>query len=250
MKIAVCIKQTADTETIPKLDAEGTRVLTDDITWIINPHDESALEVALQLVEKNAGSVTVLALGPERVQKALRECLAMGADRAIHLRCDRMPDDAHVAARALKSTLDSEEFDLVLAGQVSVDIGGGQLAQRLGVLLGWPSVSAVEGLAVAGRQLTAHRPVEGGREQHELNLPAVVGINRRIGEPRYPSFRNIMKAKRKPVVAIDVALEPSQLVCEQLRLPPQKAAGQIMTYGPGVADRVANLLRQEARIVW
>ncbi|MDE2732048.1 MAG: electron transfer flavoprotein subunit beta/FixA family protein [Bacteroidota bacterium] len=250
MKIAVCIKQTADTETVPGLDADGTRVLTDDITWIINPHDESALEVALRQVEEYGGSVTVLALGPQRVQKALREGLAMGADRAIHLRCERMPNDARVTARALKPILESEGFDLVLAGQVSVDNGGGQLPQRLGVLLGWPSVSAVEGLEVDGRKLTAQRPVEGGREQHELNLPAVIGINRRIGEPRYPSFRNIMKAKRKPVIAIEVTLEPSQLVCEQLRLPPQKTAGQIMTYGPGVADRVAHLIRSEAGIVW
>ena len=249
MKIAVCIKQTTDTETVPKLNAAGTQILTDDVTWITNPHDESAVEVALQLVEQSGGSVTVLALGPKRVEKALREGLAMGADRAIHLYCDRMPDDARVAARALSPVLAMEGFDLVLTGQVSVDSGGGQMPQRLGVLLDWPSATSVERLEVNGQMLTAGRPVEGGREEYALKLPAVVGINRRIGEPRYPSFRNIMKAKRKPIAVIDAELRPSQLICEQLCFPEEKGKRQIMTYSPGVADHVAYLLRHEAKVI-
>lgn len=249
MQIAVCIKQTPDTETIPRLSADGVEVLTEDITWIINPHDESAIEVALKLVEVHGGTVTVVALGPKRVEKALREGMAMGADRALHLSCDHMPHDAHVVANALKPPLESDGFDLVLTGQVSVDSGCGQVPQRLGVLLKWPSVTAVEELEVKDSSLTAARPVEGGREVYKMELPAVVGINRRIGEPRYPSFRNIMKAKRKPIAVVETSLLRSQMVVEQMRQPKAKGQGQVMTFGPQIADRVAGLLRHEAKVI-
>ena len=249
MNIAVCIKQTADTETIPRLDAKGGQVLTDDTTWIINPHDESAIEVALQLTEQNNGSVTVIALGPMRVEAALRNGLAMGADRAIHLSCEDMPHDAHVTARALAPILASEGFDLVLTGQTSVDSGGGQVPQRLGVLLGWPSVSSVERLELNEAHLTAARPMEEGQEVHTFKLPAIVGINRRIGEPRYPSFRNIMKAKRKPIERIKTALAQSQLICDRLSIPEEKAAGEIIEFGAGVAERLATIVSRETKIV-
>lgn len=249
MKIAVCIKQTPDTETIPTLTADGEDVLTEDITWIINPHDESAIEVALKLVETHGGTVTVVALGPKRVEKALREGMAMGADRAIHLGCGHMPHDAHVVAHALMPALEAEEFDLVLTGQVSVDSGSGQVPQRLGVLLNWPVVTAVEELEFSGETIRAGRPVEGGREIYKLELPAVVGINRRIGEPRYPSFRNIMKAKRKPIAVLEATLSQSHMVVEQMRLPKAKGQGQLMKFGPQTAERVAELLRHEAKVI-
>jgi len=248
VRIAVLVKQ------IPapvEFRMQDGRLVRDGVPLEVNAYCRRANAKAVELAGPD-GEVVVFTMGPPAAADALREMIACGAHRGVHL-CDPAlaGADTLATAAALAAAIRHQgPFDLVLAGQVSVDNGGGQLPQRLGVLLGWPSVSAVEGLEVDGRKLTAQRPVEGGREQHELNLPAVIGINRRIGEPRYPSFRNIMKAKRKPVIAIEVTLEPSQLVCEQLRLPPQKTAGQIMTYGPGVADRVAHLIRSEAGIVW
>ena len=173
----------------------------------------------------------------------------MGADRAIHLSCDDMPHDAHVTARALAPILASEGFDLVLTGQTSVDSGGGQVPQRLGVLLGWPSVSSVERLELNEAHLTAARPMEEGQEVHTFKLPAVVGINRRIGEPRYPSFRNIMKAKRKPIERIETALAQSHLICDRLSIPEEKAAGEIIEFGAGVAERLATIVSRETKIV-
>ena len=249
MKIAVCIKQTADTESVPRLNADSTQVIDEDLTWIINPHDESAIEIALQLAKAHGGTVTLVALGPGRVEKALREGLAMGADAAVHVRCDTMPQDAHVVTHALMPVLRTNQFDLVLTGEVSVDWAGSQIPQRLGVLLGWPSITAVEKLDVDGRQVTAGRPIEGSEEVHTAALPVVVGINRRIGEPRYPSFRGIMKARRKRIDVVEADLLDSRLIVEALRQPEEKAEGQIMTFGPGVAERVASLLRHEVKVV-
>ena len=249
MKIAVCIKQTPDTETVPTLNADGTDVELDDITWIINPHDESAIEVALQLAEKHNGTVSLVALGPGRVEKALREGLAMGADEAIHLSCPEMPHDAHVVAQCLAPVLKQHGFDLVLTGQVSVDSAGGQLPQRLSVLLDWPGVTAVENLDLQDQEFTASRPVKGGQEIYTGLLPAVLGINRRIGEPRYPSFRGIMKAKRKPIRVVEIEVTDSRLTIEQLYMPSAKSAGQVIAHTPGAAAQVAGLLRDEAKVI-
>ena len=249
MNIAVCIKQVADTEARPALSATGDHVVEDDLTWIINPHDESAIEVALQLRDEHHGNVTLVALGPPRVESAIRQGLAMGADRAIHLLSNSMPDDSHVVANGLATVLAQNTFDLVLTGQVAIDTAGHQVPQRLGVELGWPCVTAVEKLELDGHNVTARRPVEGGEEIHRFCLPAVIGINRRIGEPRYPSFRGIMQAKRRPIDERQVSLSESGLVLEKLHLPVEKAHGQVLHYSSDTVTQIAQLLRQEAKVI-
>ena len=249
MNIAVCIKQVADTEARLLLDATGEHVLEDELTWIINPHDESAIEAALQLKETHHGTVTLIALGPSRVAASLRQGLAMGADRAIHLRTRTMPDDSQVVAEALQSALYEGGFDLVLTGQVAIDGGGHQVPQRLGVLLEWPCVTAVERLKIDSQGVTAMRSVEGGEEEYNFALPAIVGVNRRLGEPRYPSFRGIMQARKKHIDIREAALSKSALFVQRFHLPPGKSRGQTVPFEPAVASHVARLLRQEAKII-
>ena len=249
MNIAVCIKQTADTESRPTLAPDRSSVMEEGLVWIINPHDESAIEVAVRLRDEQGGTVTLLALGPDRVESALRQGLAMGADLAVHVQCDAMPDDPKTVAGALANTIGTRDFDLVLTGEVAIDGAGAQVPQRLGVLLDWPCITGVEELKVTSDGLTARHPVEQGDEIHRCNLPAIVGINRRIGEPRYPSFRGIMKAKRKPIEKETAALEVAQLQITSLALPASKSEGQILAYEDGLAEQVVALLREEAKVI-
>ena len=249
MNIAVCIKQTADTESRPTLAPDGSSVREEGLVWIINPHDESAIEVAVRLRDEQEGTVTLLALGPDRVESALRQGLAMGADFAVHLQCNAMPDDPKIVAGALASTISTRGFDLVLTGEVAIDSAGAQVPQRLGVLLSWPCVTGVEELNVTSDGLTARHPVEQGDEIHRCSLPAIVGINRRIGEPRYPSFRGIMKAKRIPIEKEEAALGVARLQIASLALPASRSEGKILDYTDGAADRVIALLREEAKVI-
>ena len=242
MKLAVCIKQTPDTEARIRIAPHG-RGIEEDLTWIISPHDESAVEQALQIREEHGGSVTVVALGPSRVVGAIRQALAMGADAGLHLYCDEMPMDGGVVAAALLAALQPRGFDLILAGEQSIDQAGSQVPQRLAAALGWPCVTAVEELSIdAGGNVRARCPREQAEEICRFTLPGVIGINRRIGEPRYPSFRGIMKAKRKEVELVHMRLEAAQVALERLHAPPRKAAGQIRAFGSGIEHTVAQFL--------
>ncbi len=224
--------------------------MTDEgLVWIINPHDESAIEVAIGLRDQQGGSVTLIALGPDRVESSLRQGLAMGADDAIHLQYDVMPDDPFIVADVLADHIREYDFDLVLTGEVTIDGAGAQVPQRLGVLLDWPCVTGVEELNIDSGELTARHPVEQGDEIYTCNLPAVIGINRRIGEPRYPSFKGIMKAKRKSIEKVPVTLKSPQLHIESLELPATRSEGKILTYQDGVAAEIVALLRKTSKVI-
>ena len=242
MKIAVCVKQTPDTEARVRVAPDGQGIDESGLTWIISPHDESAVEQALQLRQAHGGDVTVVALGPSRVERAIRDGLAMGADAGLRLACDAMPVDATVTAAALAKVLKSGGFDLVLTGEQSIDQSGSQVPQRLAVLLGWPCVTAAEHLEVSGDTVRVRRPLEHDEVAAWFTLPGVVGINRRIGEPRYPSFRNIMKAKRKKIAVTAVALGTPAMATVRLHAPRAKAPGRVQEFGSGIEQAVASFL--------
>ena len=249
MNIAVCIKQTADTESRPILSSDQSHITDEGIIWIINPHDESAIEVAVRLRDQQEGTVTLFALGPDRVESSLRQGLAMGADHAVHLACNTMPDDQKIIADALADRLRSYDLDLILTGEVAIDGAGAQVPQRLGILLDWPCVTGVEELKIESGQLTARHPVEQGDEIHTCQLPAVIGVNRRILEPRYPSFKGIMKAKRKTIEKEEITLEASQFHIESLELSASRSAGKTLVYEEGVVAEVVKLLNEEAKVI-
>jgi electron transfer flavoprotein beta subunit len=160
-----------------------------------------------------------------------------------------MPDDPKIVAGALANIISVRDFDLVLTGEVAIDSAGAQVPQRLGVLLNWPCVTGVEELKVTPDGLIARHPVEQGDEIHRCSLPAIVGINRRIGEPRYPSFRGIMKAKRKPIEKEAATLEVARLQIASLAVPASRSDGKILAYEDGVAEQVIALLREEAKVI-
>ena len=246
MNIAVCIKQTPDTEALISIAPGDTELLEDGLTWIINPHDEAAVEQALQLREKYGGTVTAVALGPPRVEEAIRQALAMGADEGLHLLCEDMPQDANVTAHALAGALRVRDFDLVLMGEVSIDQTGAQVPQRVAVDLEWPCVTAVEDLSVEDGGVVARRPVEQAEDVVKFALPGVIGINRRIGEPRYPSFRNIMQAKRKQIAVQTVEIADGRFSAERYAPPPPRSKGTVQAFGDGIEDIVATMLAKQA----
>ena len=249
MNIAVCVKQTPDTESKPILSFDDRQISDEGIVWIINPHDESAIEVAVRLRDQFDGLITLISLGPDRVESALRQGLAMGADEAIHLHCSKMPNDQKMIAEVLTEKIRSLGCELVLTGEVAIDGCGSQVPQRLGVLLNWPCVTGVEELSIDSGQFTARQPVEQGDKIHTGSLPSVIGINRRIMEPRYPSFKGIMKAKRKVIHKEEVVLDPEDLSIESMTSAPKKSEGKVVQYLEGTAHDAVRHLKTHTTVL-
>jgi electron transfer flavoprotein beta subunit len=207
MNIYVCIKQVPDTETKIKLNGDSSGIDTTGIKWILSPYDEFAVEEALRLKEKNAGStVTVLSAGPTRVVDAIRTALAMGCDNGIHV---EIPDNAdnNFSAKALAGALKKEaKVDLVFTGKEAIDDGAAQTSQLVAEHFGMPCVTVVLGIEYGASSLKCKREVEGGAyEMVETALPALVAAQKGLNEPRYASLPNIMKAKKKEVKSLKAA---------------------------------------------
>ncbi len=255
MKILVLVKQVPDTATKIRLNPGDTAIQTDGIKWVINPYDEFAIEECLRLKEKAGGEVVVLSLGPSRVEEAIRQALAMGADRAIHVMTDAVID-SQVAARALAKVAQEEGYDLIVTGKQAVDDDQAQVGALVAVELGLPQVTVVIELNVdvESRRIRAERELEGASEIVELPMPAVITAQRGLNEPRYPTLPNIMKAKKKevksvPLDSLGVDTTPWVRV-EELTLPPERPAAKILTGEPEeAAKELARLLHEEAKVI-
>ncbi|HEY3364553.1 MAG TPA: electron transfer flavoprotein subunit beta/FixA family protein [Symbiobacteriaceae bacterium] len=202
MEILILLKQTFDTEA--KVTVKDGRIMDDDVTMVINPYDEYAVEEGLKLREAHGGTVTVLSVGPDKTEEALRRALAMGADEAVLIGAPAGGDE-FVTAELLGAWAKTKAFDIVLAGNVSVDTGAGQTAVRLAEVLNIPHVAAALKLEVSGGKATVHRDAEGDTEVLEVPLPALVTAQQGLNEPRYPSVPGIMKAKRKTIARVTPA---------------------------------------------
>jgi len=248
VNIAVCIKQTPDTETRIKL-TDDKRVDESDINFILNPYDEFAVEEALTLREKFEGEVTVISLGPDRVNSAIRSALAMGADKAIRIKTDANPNDPTVLADALAVELQKGNYDLILLGKQAIDDDHAQIPALLGEKLGIPSVSVVVKLDVEADKLTAEREIDGAHEIIECSLPAIISAQRGLNEPRYASLKGIMKAKKIQIEEVDGALNADQLQVVEFNYPPQKSAGKIVGDSADAVPELLHLLHDEAKVI-
>lgn len=257
MKIAVLLKQTFDTEAKISIDSNG-QISRQGVSLIINPYDEYAIEEALRLKEKNGGEVTVISAGATEAQDALRQALAMGADKAVLITDDALAGgDEYTAAVVLAKALSTLEIDLVLAGWRAIDDGSSQVAVRVAELLGLPQVNVVTKLEVAEGKATATREIEGGSEVVEVPLPAVITAQKGLNEPRYPSMKGIMQAKKKPMqkfslaeLGLDAAQVAPKVKAMSYFLPSPRAAGKILPgEAPDAARELCRLLREEAKII-
>lgn len=259
MKILVAVKQVPDTATQVKIGGDPKSIDTAGITWILSPYDEFAVEEALRIKEKRGqGEVVAVTLGPDRAKEALRSCLAMGCDRAIHLNDPAWNDvDTLGTARALAAVIKQEAPQLVLCGRQAIDDDMGVVPAQAAELLGWPCAYWIMEDAVDGdaRTVRAARQMEGGLEVFDLPLPAVLTAQKGLNEPRYPTLKGIMGAKKKEikdVKAADLGLgaEPPQLSVAKLQALPPRPPGRVI---PGdVATAVKDLvraLREEAKVI-
>src|ERR1700741_3823567 len=201
MKIAVCIKQVPTREWQPRLDDAKTWIREQDAAFEMNEPDAYALEEALRLKEKHSGEVVVCSAGPARAAQVIREALARGADRAIHVEADALATaDAFTVADALAGAVRDEQFDLVLTGLQSDDQGFGQVGVVLAEKLGMPHATIIMEVQVTDGALRVKRELEGGWFQWvALPLPALLTIQSGINQLRYNTIKGIMAAKKKPI---------------------------------------------------
>jgi electron transfer flavoprotein beta subunit len=245
----VCIKQVADTETRVKAGPDGRWLDPAGVTWIMNPYDEFAVEQALLTREQlGAGEVVVVSLGGAGVQTTLRGALAMGADRAIHLRSDDLLEPLQVA-RALAAAVRGLGASIVWFGKQSVDDDAAAVGPMVATLLGMPCVTKIATFKLAGETATAEREIEGGREVVEVALPGVFTADKGLNQPRYASLKGIMAAKKKPIE--ERPAEPGDAAIEllALELPPARQAGRIVGTGAGAVPELVKVLRDEAQVI-
>jgi electron transfer flavoprotein beta subunit len=264
MRIAVCIKQVPDTEAAMKVASDGLWIEEEDLQFVINESDEYALEEALRLTEASGGEVVVFSLGPERVREALRKALAVGAASAVHLKDEAfLGGDALATGRALAGAIAREEFDLVLTGSQSDDVGYGATGSVIAGHLGWPHAWLVMGVEAeeGGGSLKVTREMEAGlNELLRLELPAVIEVQAGINRPRYASLRGIMQAKRKEIATpgpADIGLEPqevgaaaSQLEVLSVAFPEAGGSAKMLEGEPeAVARELIEKLQREAKVL-
>jgi electron transfer flavoprotein beta subunit len=256
MKIVVAIKQVPSRDSQLKVNPAGTWIEDGDLSWEINEPDAYALEAGLQLKEKLSGEVVVLCAGPDSAAQTIREALAKGADRAIHIETEKIsPTDPLVLARMMAKALESERPDLILTGLQSDDLGYGQTGVILAEVIGLPHATIIMNIEPAGRGIKVKRELEDGWFQFvELPLPALLTIQSGATKLRYATLMGIKKAKTKDVKRIAAselvgAGNPS-IRLDRIYLPEKTKRSQIFDGPPKeAAARLIEKLRFEARVL-
>ena len=253
MKIVVAIKQVPARDSQLRIASSGRWIQEDDLTYEINEPDAYALEEALRLKEKHGGEVVVCCAGPARAAQQIREALARGADRAIHVESDALVSaDAGTIAEALAAAMRDEQFELVLTGLQSDDHGFGQVGVVLAEKLGMPHATIIMDVQVADDGLRVTRELEGGWFQWiGLPRPALLTIQSGINQLRYATLKGIMAAKKKEIRKVDPAQTSAatqQIVA--LYVPEKAKRGQLLTGAPAdMARQLVGKLRDEARVI-
>ena len=255
MKIAVCVKQVPDTWAEKTLTAADATLDREAADGVMNELDEFAVEEALTLVEAQGGEVVVVTMGPDRAAETVRKALSMGADSGIHLVDDALHgSDAVATSYALAEVLRGRGFDLVIFGSESTDARMSVIPAMVAERLGVAQLTFAQKVDVAGDTVTIQRATETGYDTVEASMPAVLSVVEKINEPRYPSFKGIMAAKKKPVETLTVAeagLDAGQLglsaawstVADFAARPP-KAAGVVITDEGDGGVKVATFLSE------
>ena len=204
MNIYVLLKRTFDTE--EKISLSGGKINEDGAEFIINPYDEYAVEEAIQVRDAQGGEVTVISVGTEEAEKQLRTALAMGADKAvlINIEDDIENGDQFTTSKIIAEYLKDKEADLIIAGNVAIDGGSGQVGPRVAELLEIPYITTITKLEISDGNVSVTRDVEGDSEIIETSLPLLVTAQQGLNEPRYPSLPGIMKAKKKPLEELEL----------------------------------------------
>ena len=252
MKIAVCIKQVLSRDWHPRVNEAGTWVRDEDAAFEMNEPDAYALEEGLRLKERHGGEVVVCSAGPARVSQVIREALARGADRAIHVESDELASaDGGAVASVLAGAMSGEAFDLVLTGLQSDDLGLAQVGVVLAERLGVPHATIIMEVKVEDGVLRVKRELEGGWFQFvAMPLPAVLTIQSGINQLRYATLKGIMAAKKKEIRKVAAGLVRSRQRIVNLYVPQKTKQTQIIGGTPAeAAAELVKRLRNEARAI-
>jgi len=246
---SIClIARVPDTATRAKAAADGKSLDADGVQFVINPFDEFALEAAIQFKEKSGGELTVIHVGGADFSKDLRQCLAKGADRALHLKAEG-PLGPHgisaLVAEKIKPLMPANVF----CGKQAVDGDVGATGVMLAGLLDIPAITKASTLEFGDGTATATREIEGGTETIETSLPAVFTLEKGANEPRRAGLKEIMAAKKKPLDVEEVAAPPAKLEILSFELPAARPEGRIVGEGAEAVSELVRLLREEAKVL-
>ena len=243
------MRRVPDTATRIKISPDGKSVVTSDTEFVINPYEEYALEQGVQLKEKHGGEVTVLTLGTEKSTSVILKALALGADKGIHLKTENFPDDPSAIARAIAAELKTAEFDVLLFGKKGVDDDNQQVGPMVAELLGIPCVTQIVKLDISAGKALAHREVEGGIIVVEATLPSAFTAEKDLTVPRYASLRELVAARKKPILVKEPQQFPGALEIVSVQYPPPRPPGRVLGKGVEAVPLLVKVLHEEAKVI-
>ncbi len=250
MNVLVCVKRVPLTGGKIVLTSDEQEIATQHLGFTISPHEECGVEEAVRLVEQLGGDSVVLTLGPPEAEEQLRDAMALGVDRAIHLVTGGEEWDPQATVAAILDAIAAEraagvEFDLIFFGNESADSGGYQVGIRIAHALGRPVATGLKGVVVDGERVRCEQEVPGGRDVFDLPLPAVVTVKEGLNFPRYPSVPGRMRAQRKPVATSSPTPPAARLAKVRLVTPPgERKEAEILGHGPDAAPHVVEVLQR------
>jgi electron transfer flavoprotein beta subunit len=247
VNVLVCVKRVPLTGGKIVLTEDERAISTRHLGFTISPHEECGAEEAIRIVEGHGGTTTVLTLGPPEAEEQLRDMMAIGVERAVHLVTDGGEWDPQATAAAIVEAIraEPEPYDLILFGNESADAGNYQVAIRVAHALGLPCVTGVKGLSIAGADVRCEQEVPGGRDVYVVPMPAVLTVKEGLNLPRYPSVPGRLRAKRRPVAASTPERPDPRLEMVRLVLPPGSGKhAEVLGRGPEAAPAVVGVLRE------
>ncbi|MEZ5199060.1 MAG: electron transfer flavoprotein subunit beta/FixA family protein [Bacteroidales bacterium] len=249
MKILICISNVPDTTTKIRFVNDNTAFDTNGVQWIINPWDELALTRALELKEASGGAietVSVISVGPQASEPTMRKALAIGADDAIRVNAEN--HDSYYVAFQIAEAVKNDGYDMIIAGIESSDYNGSAVGGMVAELMGIPSVSSVSKIDIENGNITLKRDIDGGSEVVTTQIPFVAIIQKGVAlEPRIPSMRGIMMARKKPLKVVEPAAADTMTEFVSYDLPPAKASCKMVD--PENMKELVNLLHTEAKVI-
>lgn len=250
MRVAACIKRVPITGGRIVLTEDARAIDTRHLGFTMSPHEECGVEEAVRIIEAGGGDSAILTLGPAEAIEQLRDAMALGIDRAIHLRTDGQEWDGEATAAALTDALRADEaasgrFDIIFFGNESADSGGFQVGARVAHALGRPCVTGLKRVVIEGGFLRCEQEVEGGRDVYIVPLPAVLTVKEGLNLPRYPSVPGKMRARNKPVTVTTPTRPAPRLELISLSVPAgQGRRAESLGSGAAAAPAVVELLRR------
>jgi electron transfer flavoprotein beta subunit len=247
VNVLVCVKRVPLTGGRITLTDDERAIQTRHLGFTVSPHEECGAEEAIRLVEQHGGASAVLTLGPPEAEEQLRDMMAIGIDRGIHLVTDGSDWDPQATAAAIVAAIasDPEPFDLILFGTESADAGNYQVAIRVAAALGLPCVNGIKAITVEADRLRCEQEVPSGRDVYVVPMPAVVTVKEGINLPRYPSVPGRMRAKRKPIASSEPVPARAGLEMVRFVLPEGSSKqAEILGRGPEAAPAVVSILQE------